>query len=183
VSRTRLTLAAASVLVALAAAGCGGGGAACNTRTAAFGWEANTLHDDGANLTLPVTRPTHLTGITVDYATTKAPGTRGGWHETLAYVTIDPTSLGAAPAYRPQENGAPGWGSSTRSGATSHGGGMTGDLFAQAILKNSYSGQLVTEPLDDTLHKGDRLVVHMDAYGAPVDAEAQGTVDYNDCKS
>lgn len=168
-------------MLALAAAGCGGG-ATCRTQTAAFGWEANTLHNDGANLILPVTAPMHLTGITVDYATTEAPGTRGGWHETLAYVTIDPTSMGAAPAYQPHENGAAGWGASTRTGALSHGGGMTGDLFAQAILKNT-SGQLVTESLDDTLHAGDRLVVHMNAQGTPVDAEAQGTVDYDQCSS
>jgi hypothetical protein len=124
-----------------------------------------------------------LSGITVDYATAKAPGTHDGWHETLAYVTIDPTSMGAAPAYQPQAKGAAGWGASTRTGSVSHGGGMTADLFAQAILKNTYGGQLVTESLDDTLHAGDRLVVHMNAQGTPVDAEAQGTVDYNECGS
>ena len=179
----RLALAAAAVLLALAGAGCGGGVATCPTRTAAFGWEANTLDGDGANLILPVTANMHLTGITVDYATTTAPGTRGGWHETLAYVTIDPASMGAAPAYQPQGKPAAGWGASTRTGAVSHGGGMTGDLFAQAILKNTYGGQLVTESLDDTLEPGDRLVVHMDSQGAPVDAEAQGTVYYDECSS
>jgi hypothetical protein len=178
----RLALAAASVMLGLTAAGCGGG-ATCPTQTAAFGWEANILHNDGANLILPATATMHLTGITVDYATAKAPGTRGGWHETLAYVTIDPTSMGAAPAYQPQESGAAGWGASTRTGSVSHGGGMTRDLFAQAILKHTDSSQLVTESLDDTLQAGDRLVVHMNAQGTPVDAEAQGTVDYNECSS
>jgi hypothetical protein len=56
----------------------------------------------------------HLTGITVDHATANALGGRGGWHETLAYGTIDPTSLGIAPEYLPQANGAAGWGASTR---------------------------------------------------------------------
>lgn len=180
-SVTRTALAAASVMLALAGAGCGGGGATCPTRTAAFGWEANTLHDDGANLILPVTSKMHLTGITVDYATTTSPGAQGGWHETLAYVAIDPTSLGVAPAYQPKEKLAAGWGASTRTGAASHGGGMSRNLFAQAILKNTNSSQLVTESLDDTLRAGDRLVVHMDAAGTPVDAEAQGTVDYDMC--
>lgn len=179
-----LILAALLVLVSILAPGGASAGPTCTTQTAAFGWEANRLHNNGANLTLPATATMHLTGITVDYAMTQPYKTRArGWREVLAYVTVDPTGIGANPYHAPQENGAAGWGADSRSGAASHGGGMTGDLFAQAILKNRYSGQLITEPLDLTLQAGDRLVVHAEAVGAPADVEAQGTVDYSECAS
>lgn len=171
-----------SVLAGVLFVATSSGAGSCGTRTAAFGWEANRLHNDGANLILPVTQAANVTSVAVDYSMTRAPGTpAGAWREVLAYMAANPTSLGAPPARQPTEDGAPGWGASSRDGAASHGGGMSGDIFAQAILKNAYSGQFVAEPLGLELAAGSRLVVHLDAVGAPVDAEAQGSVTYSLC--
>lgn len=174
---TALVLAAAagaSVLIA----GSAGADSTCTVHTAAFGWEANNLHNHGANLVLPVTQAMHVTSVTIDYAMARTPGKVDGWREALGYIAVNPTGSTGAPTFQPTAEGAPGWGASSRTGAESHGGGMTDRLFAQVILKNSYSGEIVTQALDYTLAKGDRVVVHADAYGATTDVEAQGSLTY-----
>lgn len=152
--------------------------ATCTQHTAAFGWEANHLHNRGANLRLPVTQPIHLTSVTVDYSMTRTPGAADGWREALTYIAVNPTGSTGSPTFQPTVPGAPGWGASTRTGAESHGGGMSDRLFAQVILKNGYSGETITQHVDYELSAGDVVVVHGDAYGATTDVEAQGSLTY-----
>jgi len=177
---TLAVVAAAAVAVSTSGAAADSS-STCTTHTAAFGWEGNNLHNHGANLVLPVTQDLRLTSITVDYSMTRVPGQTDGWREALAYVAIDPTGTTGSPTYQPTVPGAPGWGASTRNGAVSHGGGMSDRLFAQAILKNGYSGAVITQQLDFPLSAGDKVWVHADAYGAATDVEAQGSLTYEIC--
>lgn len=152
--------------------------ATCTVHTSAFGWEANALHNNGANLVLPITQPMHLTAVTVDYAMTRVPGKADGWREALTYLTINPTGTTGKPFHQPTVPGGPGWGASIRNGALSHGGGMSDRIFAQSILKNNYSGTVISQSIDYILNAGDQVWVHADAYGAATDLEAQGSITY-----
>jgi hypothetical protein len=166
-------------------------------KSVGFGWELNSVHNNGSDLYAQILHNMSIKGIEMDLAfmITAAPGVfgKGEFAEVLCFAFISPSKPTFTPGAPGYSNGAPNpdFGASafytTQASEGAHGGIGGLNTLASVILKSWVppSGEasatcrnVVVTGLDIYAAAGSYLVLHMDHAGYAGDVEMQGVLFY-----
>jgi hypothetical protein len=153
-----------------------------------FGWELNSVHNNGADLFVKILNPITVVGIEMDvaYMATSAPG--GSFAEVLCNAVILPAHPTFTPGDQAYFNGVPSadFGGSQfcvpNPAVNCHGGMGTAGALCSVILKTwapaATNRNVVVTGLSIPAPAGSFFLCHMDHAGYPGDIEMQGVLFY-----